>query len=375
VKIAVNTRFLIKNKLEGIGWFTYESLKCITTQHPEHEFYFFFDRKFDREFIFASNVHPILLSPPARHPLLWYYWFEFAVPAALRKIKPDLFLSTDGYCSLNTSCKQVLVIHDLAFEHFKDHVDGLTLKYYRYFTPKYAHKANRIATVSQFTKQDLVDQYHIRPEKIDVTGNGSNELFHPLSVEEKQKAKLDFAEGNDYFVYAGAIQPRKNIINLFLSFDLFKEKFSSSIKLVIIGRNWNYAEAMRVYADMKFKDEVIFHGHMSRQELSRLMGGAMCLVYVSYFEGFGIPIVEAMSCDVPVITSNVSSMPEVAGNAALLVDPSSTEDIARKMELIASNESLRKKLIESGRIQREKFSWQQTATKLWDCMMKVVEAK
>ena len=100
MKIAINTRFLLKDKLEGIGWFTYEAVKRMVLAHPEHEFHFLFDRKYAEEFIFAKNVTPHVLFPPARHPFLWYAWFEYAVPRALKKIKPDVFLSTDGYLSL-----------------------------------------------------------------------------------------------------------------------------------------------------------------------------------------------------------------------------------------------------------------------------------
>ena len=266
-----------------------------------------------------------------------------------------------------------MVIHDLAFEHYDDHVPPLARKYYRYFTPRFALKATRIATVSEFTRQDVMQLYHIPGEKIDVLWNGSNEMFRPLSPDEKQKVKLDFTGGKDYFIYAGAIQPRKNIINLFLAYDEFKKKTSSQIKLVVAGRNWNYKEAMKVYASLKHRQDVIFPGHLLRSDLSRLMGGALAMVYVSLFEGFGIPIVEAMNCDVPVITSNVSSMPEVAGDAALLVDPNSSSEIANGMELIFQNETLRNDLIERGKIQRQKFTWQNTADCLWKCMMKAME--
>lgn len=373
MKIAVNTRFLIKNKLEGIGWFTYESLKRITQQHPEHEFIFLFDREYPEEFIFSPNVKAKVLFPPARHPFLWYWWFEWSLPSALKKIKPDIFLSTDGYLSLHSDYKQVTVLHDLAFEHFKDHVDLLTCGYYRYFMPRYAHKAVRLATVSDFSKQDIINSYGVAADKIDVVYNGSNELFKPLEKGEQAKVKYMFTGGNDYFIYAGALQPRKNIINLFLAFDEFKKKNPGSLKLVMAGRNWSYREAMVVHAAMVHKDDVIFPGHLTRTDLSRLMAASMALIYVSLFEGFGIPIVEAMNCDVPVLTSNVSSMPEVAGDAGLFADPFSIHDISEKMEQIYCNESLRCDLIRKGKVQREKFTWQQTADKLWECVMKAVQ--
>jgi len=350
-------------------------MKRITQQHPEHEFFFFFDRKFSDDFIFSSNITPIVLSPPARHPFLWWWWFEMSVPAALKKIQPDIFLSTDGYCSLRATCKQVMVIHDLAFEHFSHHVDWLTSKYYRYFTPRYARKANRIACVSGFTKQDVVNLYRIPEEKIDVTYNGSNEVFFPLREEEKLLVRQKFTGGKNYFIYAGAIQPRKNIINLFLAFDEFKKQTASDLKLVVAGRNWSYNEAMNVYTSMQFKDDVIFPGHLSRNDLTKLIGSATAMVYVSLFEGFGIPVVEAMSCDVPVITSNTSSMPEIAGDAALLVDPTSVTDISSKMKLLFENEPLRNELIAKGKIQRQKFTWQNTADSLWECLMKAMQEK
>lgn len=373
MKIAVNTRFLLKNKLEGIGWFTYESLKRITRQHPEHEFVFLFDRPYAEEFIFSDNVTGRVLFPPARHPFLWYWWFEYSVTAALKQIKPDIFLSTDGYLSLACEVPQVIVMHDLAFEHFPDHVNALTARYYRHFTPKFAKKAKRIATVSEYSKQDIVKLYDIAPVKIDVVYNGSNELFVPLREEEKVKIRQQFTGGHPYFIYAGALQPRKNIINLFLAFDSFKKNNSCNAKLVMAGRNWSYHEAMKVHEAMQYREEVIFPGHLTRTDLSRLLGAAEALVYISLFEGFGIPIVEAMHCDVPVITSNISSMPEVAGEAGLLVNPYSVADIAEKMQLMFGNESLKSRLIEMGRLQRQQFTWQRTADKLWECVLKAVE--
>lgn len=373
MKIAVNTRFLLKNKLEGIGWFTYESLKRITRQHPEHEFVFLFDRPFAEEFIFSDNVTGKVLFPPARHPLLWYWWFEMAVPSALKQIKPDVFLSTDGYLSLASKVPQVIVMHDLAFEHFPDHVNALTARYYRHFTPKFARKARRIATVSEYSKQDIMKLYDIAPGKIDVVYNGSNELFVPLREDEKVKVRQQFTGGHPYFIYAGALQPRKNIINLFHAFDRFKKNNSSNAKLVMAGRNWSYHEAMKVHEAMQYRDDVIFPGHLTRIDLSRLIGAAEALVYISLFEGFGIPIVEAMHCDVPIITSNISSMPEVTGEAGLLVDPFSVTDIAEKMQLMFSNDSLKRSLVEKGRLQRQQFTWQRTADQLWECVLHAVE--
>ena len=129
MEIVVNTRLLLKDKLEGIGWFTYETLKRITNEHPDDHFIFLFDRNFDEEFIFADNITPLILSPPARHPLLFYIWFEYAVNSFLNKYNPDLFLSPDGYLSLKANCKQLPVIHDINFEHYPKDLSFAVRKY------------------------------------------------------------------------------------------------------------------------------------------------------------------------------------------------------------------------------------------------------
>ena len=371
--IAVNTRFLIKNKLEGIGLFTYEALKHITQTQPDIEFHFLFDRPYDPEFIFGANVKPVVLFPQARHPFLWYWWFEISVKNWLGKNKPDLFLSTDGYCCLSTKVPQVMVIHDLAYEHFSDHVYGLATRYYRYFMPRYAKKANRIATVSEFSKSDIVSLYGIAPDKIDVVYNGAKEVYKPVSDTIKQQVKTAHTNGANYFVYVGSIHPRKNVKNLLLAFEQFKTETGSDFKLLIVGRKaWDFEEVEEAHTHMRFKEDVKFLGHIAPVDLANIVASAYAMVYVSLFEGFGIPIIEAMSCEVPVITSNTTSMPEAAGEAALLVNPLSVGEIARAMKKIELDSSLRESLIAKGKIQIKKFSWQLTGEKLWKCCERVL---
>ncbi len=373
MRIAVNTRLLLKGKLEGIGWFTYQTLERIVRDHPEHDFIFFFDRPYDPLFVFAPNVMPVVVHPQARHPVLFYIWFEWSIPYLLRKYKIDLFLSPDSFMSLSTRVPTCLVIHDLAFEHYPEHFVLAQRVYWRHFSPLFAHKAARIATVSTFSKNDLIKCYGISESKIDVVYNGAHDEYRPLTYDEREAVKKQYTGGCEYFVFAGALHPRKNIVNLLKAFVLFKQRQYTNMKLVIAGRPaWKYEEVEEMKATMPFKDDVIWVGYMNVDELSKLTGGAYALVYASLFEGFGIPILEALQCDVPAIVSNTSSMPEVAGDAALLADPSDPEDIAAKMHLLYKDEALRKKLIVNARIQIRKFSWESSAQKLWDCMMKCV---
>jgi glycosyltransferase involved in cell wall biosynthesis len=373
MRIAVNTRLLLKGKLEGIGWFTYQTVEKMVRNHPEHEFVFFFDRPYDPSFIFAPNVTPVVVHPQARHPILFYLWFEWSIPFMLKKHKIDLFLSTDSYLSLSTKVPTCLVIHYLAFEHYPEHYVTSHRMYWKHYSPLFARKATRIATVSTYSKQDIMEHYGISGEKIDVVYNGSHQEYRPLSNEEREAVKAEYADGCEYFVFAGAIHPRKNIVNLLKAFVAFKKHQRTNMKLIIVGRPaWKYDEVEEMRNTMPYKDDVKWVGYMNIDKLSKVMGGAYALVYASLFEGFGIPILEAMECDVPAIVSNTSSMPEVAGDAALLCDPNDPGDIAEKMHLIYKDENLRKQLIINARKQVKKFDWELSATKLWDCMMKCV---
>ncbi|MBE0662625.1 MAG: glycosyltransferase family 4 protein [Bacteroidales bacterium] len=373
MRIAVNTRLLLKDKLEGIGWFSYESLKRICTQHPEHEFFFIFDRKWSNDFIFSDNITPISVPPQARHPLLYYVWFEHSIPTVLRKIQPDLFFSPDGYLSLRTKVKSVNVFHDLSFEHYPMDVPTVERFYYRRYFPKFAKKAERIATVSEYSKQDIVKTYGVNPDKIDVVYNGSNPLYKPVSESVKQETLQKYSACKPYFVFVGALHPRKNLVNLFKAFDIFRKENTENINLLIVGAKMWWTKAIeQAYNEMVFKNDVVFTGRLNTEELNKVLGSALALTYVSYFEGFGIPIIEAFYCDTPVITSNITSMPEAAGDAALLVNPFSPNSIAEAMHDVVSNKELRQDLISKGRLRRQHFSWQQTADRLWGTIEKVL---
>ena len=209
---------LLKDRLEGIGWFTYESLKRITVNNPKHSFIFIFDRPYDKEFIFSDNITPVVAGPPTRHPVLWFYWFEFVIPGILKKYKADLFLSPDGFLSLSTKIPSVGVIHDINFVHRPKDLPFLTRYYYNYFFPKFAQKAHKLATVSEYSKNDISDSYNIIPEKIDVVYNGCSTLYKPLDKKTINKTREKYSNGNEYFLFIGALNPRKNVSRLLKSF-------------------------------------------------------------------------------------------------------------------------------------------------------------
>lgn len=370
MKIAVNTRLLLPDRLDGIGRFTYETLIRITRNHPEHEFYFLFDRPYDKNYIFSENVVPVVLPPQARHPLLFLTWFEISIPIALKKIKPDLFLSPDGYLSLRLKVPSIAVIHDLNFEHHPEDLPRYIAYYYRTMFPRFARKAERIATVSEFSKNDIIEQYKINANKIDVVYNGSSKIFKPTLEEKKTEIRDKFTGGCPYFIFVGSVTKRKNLINLFKAFDAFKSIDNQNYKLLLAGTNMYWDHESRIaYENLMHKEHVIRLGRVTDEVLVNLIGSATSLLLVSNFEGFGIPIIEAFNCDTPVIVSDVTSLPEVAGDAALFIQPHSIESITNALIRVSSDDFLRKSLIIAGRKQKNLFSWDSTAENLWNCIM------
>ena len=370
MNIAVNTRFLLGNHLEGIGYFTREVFQCLSRKYPQHQFYFFFDRPFEKEFIFAHNVHPVVIGPPARHPVLWKYWFDFRLPGQLRKIKADVFVSTDGFCSLTTNIPQCLVVHDLGFLHQPLAYKGSHLRFLKFFTPRFLQKAAKVATVSGFSKADIMEHYKVPANKIDVVYSAVKNGFKPADFEEAQTVKAKYTQGKEFFLYIGALQPRKNLVNLLKAFSLFKKRQKSEMKLVFSGRlAWKNNQFLELLKTYKYCEDVVLTGYLPEQELVSLLGSAYAMVYPSFFEGFGVPVLEAMQSHVPALTSKSSSMEEIGEDAALYFDPHDVKDMGEKLMLIYKDENLRSRLIEKGKEISRKYSWERTADLLWESIL------
>lgn len=370
----MNTRLLLNNQLEGIGWFSYNILKILATKYPEHTFYYIFDRPYDQQFIFGDNVIPVVVSPPARHPILWYVWYEWSVARVLKKIKADVFLSMDSYTSIGATIPKITVIHDIAFVFFERQMPRLTQWYMRYFTPKFIESSDLVVTVSESTKNDMMSYYHTPESKIIVANNASSPSFQPMSEQDILRFKSEKTNQCDYFVYVGSIHPRKNVLNLLKAFEIYKNQMKDKVKLVLIGRfAWQSEDVSSYYESMMGREDVIFISHSSQSEISQWLAASLALVYVPLYEGFGIPLVEAMASHTPIICSDVSSMPEVVGDAGILVDCLNPFEIAQAMKSYAQNDSLRQEYILKGIERSKKYTWEHAANKIWEAIKMTLE--
>lgn len=372
MRIAVNTRMLLKNRMEGVARYIYHTTKEMVLSHPEDDFYFFFDRPYDRSFIFAENVYPFHIGLPARHPFLFVLWFEISLRRAIKKHDIDVLYSGDSYMSLLSSVPTVIVSHDLAYIHYPSHIPFFDRLYYKLFFERFHKKAKNIIAVSNATKQDIIKQYSIDENKISIAYNDTDGSFKPLAYEHKKLVRKTYSNGKEYFLYLGSIHPRKNIANIIKAFSIFKDKHNTDHQFLFVGRKaWNNKNIIKTYNESKYKNEIHFLG-MLEEGREVIMASAEALLYVSLFEGFGVPILEAMDSHTPVICSNLSSMPEVGGDAAILVNPNEPASIAGAMYNVISQKNQEEYLDNIGK-HRSKFNWEDSAEIIYKTLSDAVE--
>lgn len=375
MKIAINCWALRNKQLDGIGNFTVNTVQRMIKNNPDVSFTILCDKNFTEPYFDFKNASIQRVFPPYRHPLLYVFFMELVLPFVLKKIKPDLFLSAEGFLSLLSSCKQLPIIYDLNFEHYPENLALKNRLYFRFFFKRFARKATRIATISEYSKNDIVDLYKIPAGKIDNVSCGINSNFYVLSADEKYKAKEKYSGGLPYFFFVGSMHPRKNVQRLLLAFNEFKKISGSDFKLVVAGSMlWKTSEILDVYESSAFKKDIHFTGRLSDEELKHALGGAYALTFVPVFEGFGLPIVEAFEAGVPVLVANSTSLPEVAGNAAVYANPFDINSITNGMvELYENKNNLCSRLIEKGFMQKQQFSWDRTSKLLWDSIIKAIQ--
>ena len=371
MKIAINCWILRNKQTDGIGYFTINTISRLIKAHSEVQFMVLCDKNFTEDYFDFANVTKYHIFPALRHPVLYVLYMEFMLPFFLRKHRPDLMVSADGFLSLFSACKQLPIIYDINFEHKPEDLKLRNRIYYRFFFRRFARKAARIATISEYSKADIAAYYAINPGKIDNVSCGINSNFLPLDEQEIATIRKEWSDNKPYFFFVGSMHPRKNIKRLIEGFNLFKERTKSDARLLLAGSIlWRRSEIELTYTGSPFKEDIVFTGRLSDNDLHKVLGAALALSFVPIFEGFGLPIVEAFQSGVPVICSNITSMPEVAGDAALQVDPFDVNAIATAMEKICGQEELRKSLVAKGHLQKQHFSWEKTAALLWTSIEK-----
>ncbi len=369
MRVALNARHLRSDRLEGIGMVTEEVMRRIVASHPDDQFHYFFDRRSDPRFHHGPNVKAHDVFPPTRLPVLIRYWLNHPVRSKIHKDGADVFFSPDGFIPLGLAVPKVSMVHDAAFLRHPELLPTHIRKFYDTWMPRYLAYTDHIITVSQFSKQELIAGYGIHPDKISVVYNGVSGVYRPATEEQKQETRRFYTEGEPYFLYLGALHPRKNILTLVKAYEAWRKAGTGSHKLVIAGRpSWHTDELETAIRQSPYQKDIRLTGYIPEDQAIRYMAAAEALIYPSVYEGFGLPVLEAMSCGVPVICSNASALPEVAGDAALVFDLMDMQQLTQHMETIVSDMSLRNQLIQKGLERRKLFSWDRAAKEIYEIL-------
>ena len=363
--IAVNARFLLPDRLEGIGRTAHEVVRRMADHNPRHRFHLLFDRPWDDRFTGAPNITPHHVPPPARHPLLWHIWFQYAVRRWLHRHRPDVFFSPDGFLCEATDVPTVLTVHDLAFEHMPDGVPPLVRWFYRRFMPRFTRRADRLIAVSHATRHDLVDTYGLPPDQIAVIENGVDEAFQPLPRDARQAVRDRRTNGRPFLLALGSIHPRKNIVRALQAFDVLAREDPDLCFVLTGAEGWRTGAVHDTINTLYHGDRLLRTGHLPDGEVARLLAAADALVYVARFEGFGLPVVEALVSGTPAVIARSAPLADLDGQGAHTVDPLDVDDIARGIR-----EARTHRVDASHRTAlRQRFDWDEAARRTMDVVL------
>jgi glycosyltransferase involved in cell wall biosynthesis len=367
--IAVNTTFLLKNHKEGYGNFIYECFSRIVKQYPQHTFIFIFDKPFPPSFIFSPNIIPVVIRLRARNLLWLKLWYNYKIPFVLRKYKANLFITAHVFCSLRTKISQLLIVHDLTFLSSSALIPNKYLNCYQKYIPKFFNKAKVIIALSNFCNNNIIKNYKIDVDKIEVVYNGVDEIFRPINLNDREKIKEQYSQGNEFFLYYSSRDQGKNLFLILKAFSIFKKWQKSSMHLLIIAGSALKPEELQRLRLFKYYEDVKIL-EQPQEKLMQIIAAAYAILDFSYHETFGMHSLEAIRCNVPVISDNESAVSEICEDAALYVDPNDYKDLAEKMMMIFKDERLRNELIGKGKEQAQKFSWEKTAELFWASILK-----
>ena len=304
---------------------------------------------------------------PTHRPVVRILWEQLVQPMALRQSKVDLLHAMAFAGPLVTSCPFVVTIYDLSFYHFPEAFRPWNRWYLSIFTARSARRARRVITISESTKRDVVKMLGVPPDRVDVAYCGVDEIFRPLPAAETARFRSERALPDRFILFLGTLEPRKNVQKLVRAYSQWRQVDPDIPRLVVAGgKGWYYGHIFAEVERLGLTGDVIFPGYVIPQELPWWYNAADLFVYPSRFEGFGLPVLEAMACGTPVVTTNVASLPEVAGDAALLVSPDDEAQLVEAMRRALSEVSLRQEMVTKGLAHAADFTWARTARQTLD---------
>ncbi|MFC2015316.1 glycosyltransferase family 4 protein [Chloroflexota bacterium] len=359
IHIGVNAHLLSlaeSYRSAGISWYIQNLLRHLPEADPTVRYTVFLGE--DR-YEGVPGLQLQVSRLPTRRPPVRILWEQLLQPRALRRAGVDLLHGMALVGPMAASCPFVVTIHDLSFIRYPQNFQGLKRRYLQTLTKLSVRRARRVIAISENTKRDIVQYYGIEPTKVDMIHYGLDSMFQPLPPEQIERFRSEKGLPPSFVLFVGTLEPRKNVARLIKAYAQLPQ---DRPPLVLVGgKGWLYDEIFAGVRSVGLDDEVLFAGYVPADQLPYWYNAADLFVYPSLYEGFGLPPLEAMACGTPVITSSVSSLPEVVGRAGLLVDPVDTEALAAAMLRALGDPDGRAEMAAAGLARAQSFSWQDAA--------------
>ena len=363
MRIGIEAQRIFRKNKHGMDYVVLEEIKELQKSDNRNEYFVFVAPGEDRCLHDSNNVHIIEIGS-SFYPL----WEQFSLPRAVNQLNLDMLHCTSNTAPIHCKIPLILTLHDIIFLEPRDKSNksiyqNMGWRYRRFVVPRILKKCKRIITVSEFEYNNIISKLHIPEEKMVMIYNGYNEWFKP--VEDTELIYQQYIEEPGYFFFLGNTDPKKNTERTLIAYSHYLEKSEVKRKLLMADLDHSFLDDIIERNHIEnIKNYMVMPGYIKNADLPFIYNNAFAFLYTSLRESFGIPLLEAMACGTPVITSNTSSMPEIGGPEVLMVNPQHAEEITEKMLLLEKDETIYQKQKEIGIRRAQQFSWKYTAEQL-----------
>ena len=363
MRIGIEAQRIFRNNKHGMDYVVLEEIKELQKSDNRNEYFVFVAPGEDHCLHDSKNVHIIEIGSNF-YPL----WEQFSLPRAVNQLNLDMLHCTSNTAPILCKIPMILTLHDIIFLEPRDKSNkslyqNMGWLYRRFVVPRILKKCKRIITVSEFEYNNIISKLHIPDEKMVMIYNGYNEWFKP--VEDIELIYQQYIEEPGYFFFLGNTDPKKNTERTLIAYSHYLEKSNVKRKLLMADLDRSFLDDIIERNHIEnIKDYMVIPGYIKNADLPYVYNNAFAFLYTSLRESFGIPLLEAMACGTPVITSNTSSMPEIGGSEALMVNPQNADEITEKMLLLEEDNIIYQKQKEIGIRRAQQFSWKYTAEQL-----------
>ena len=356
MRVGIDAR-LVYYSQAGIGQYILHLVEGLAEVDHENDYVLVQSRKDDTTILEKSNFRRVSLWTPSHHRLERY-----SLNVELMRLGLDVLHSPDFIPPHRPACKSVITVHDLAFLLYPHFLTKESARYYGHIDQA-VRWTDHIISVSESTKRDTIQHLGVPEEKITVVHEAASSIFQPLDgAEAKEQVRNRFGVDGPYILFVSTIEPRKNVPSLLRALYQLVTCYKEDVRLVLAGgRGWLFEDAFAVVDELELDDRVHFVGRVTSEDLLYLYNAAEMLAHPAFYEGFGLPPLEAMACGLPVVASNEASLPEVVGDAGQLIDPHDVDELTVSMWRVLNDSELREQMREKGLRQAGRFSWERAA--------------